>query len=440
MENEGARPEVPREPIDRLVDPLVRFMHVESAGGVVLAVCAALALFLANSGWADAYVGIWKIQVGFQLGDFAIVHSLKHWINDGLMVLFFFVIGLEVKRELVTGDLKDLRSAALPVAAALGGMFVPAGLYLALQWGEAGQRGWGIPMATDIAFVVGCMALLGPRIPRGLRVLLLSLAIADDIGAILVIAVGYTEQLYLGWLVLGLAGIGVISLMARLGVRAFLPYVLIGCLVWFGFHESGIHATIAGVILGLMTPARAYLSSTSFGRMIRRADGAVHGDWEGMPHRAEKLRWFQWATREAIPPLQYLETALHPWTSFLILPLFALANAGVPFQLSDVADPVAVAAAAGLVIGKPLGIVLFSWLAVRLGLGRLPEGVGWLAIAGGGLLCGIGFTMALFIAELAIDGPALNAAKVGIIGASVVAAAGGMSLLVWRLQKPAVSR
>jgi len=399
-----------------------------------------LALFLANSGWADAYVGIWKIEVGLQLGDVAIVHSLKHWINDGLMVLFFFVIGLEVKRELVTGDLRDLRSAALPVAAALGGMFVPAGLYLALQWGEAGQRGWGIPMATDIAFVVGCMALLGPRIPRGLRVLLLSLAIADDIGAILVIAIGYTDQLYLGWLVFGLFGIGLISLLARLGVRAFLPYVLIGCLVWFGFHESGVHATIAGVILGLMTPARAYLSSTSFGRLVKRADDAVHGDWETVPHRSEKVRRFRRATREAISPLQYLETALHPWTSFLILPLFALANAGVPFHLSDLADPVAVAAAAGLVIGKPLGILLFGWLAVRLGLGRMPEGVGWLALAGGGLLCGIGFTMALFIAELALPGVALNAAKVGIIGASVVAAAGGMSILVWRLKKPSVSR
>lgn len=437
---EAARPDVPREPIDRVVDPLVRFLHVESAGGVVLAACAALALLLANSGWADAYVGIWKIRVGLQLGDVAIVHSLKHWINDGLMVLFFFVIGLEVKRELVTGDLKDLRSAALPVAAALGGMLVPAAIYLALQWGEAGQRGWGIPMATDIAFVVGCMALLGPRIPRGLRVLLLSLAIADDIGAILVIAIGYTEQLYLGWLVFGLAGIGLISLMARLGVRAFLPYVLVGCLVWFGFHESGIHATIAGVILGLMTPARAYLGATAFGRLLRRADGVVHGDWEDVPHRAEKVRWFRWATREAIPPLQYLETAIHPWTSFLILPLFALANAGVSFRLSDLGHPAAVAVAAGLVLGKPLGILLFSWLAVRLGLGRLPEGVGWLAVVGGGLLCGIGFTMALFIAELALAGGDLNAAKVGIIGASVVAAAGGMALLVWRLPKPGVSR
>jgi NhaA family Na+:H+ antiporter len=422
--------ELPKEPIHRVTAPLERFMHVEAASGIVLLAATIAALILANSELSEWFLGIWSTQVGFRVGSFEMFHSLKHWINDGLMAVFFFVIGLEVKRELVIGELRDPRRAALPVFAAIGGMVVPAGVYLALQAGEPGARGWGIPMATDIAFVVGCMAVLGSRVPHGLRVMLLSLAIADDIGAILVIAIGYTESLDLTALVLGLLGLVFVFLLARAGVRSLLAYIVVGALVWFAFHESGVHATIAGVALGLLTPTSAYISEGLFGEILTRASEIFHGgDWESEGDRGAKLLSFRQAARETVPPVEYLETVLHPWVGFFIMPLFALANAGVPFELADFADPVAQAVAAGLVIGKPLGIVVLSFIAVRIGLARLPDGVGWGAVGGGGFLAGIGFTMALFIAGLALDGEILDAAKVGVLGASAMAAVIGMSIL-----------
>jgi NhaA family Na+:H+ antiporter len=286
-------------------------------------------------------------------------------------------------------------------------------------------------MATDIAFVVGCMAVLSSRIPHGLRVLLLSLAIADDIGAILVIAIGYTEAIDWGALAWGAAGIAGVSALARLGVRSFSIYTALGAGIWLAFHESGIHATIAGVVIGLMTPARAYLSESLLGQILSRATQVVQGGGFGsLSDRASHVRRFQRAARELISPVEYLEGFLHPWVAFLIMPLFALANAGVPFELSDLGDPVAVAVGTSLVIGKPLGIVALSVLAVRLGLAVLPEGVGWGALAGGGALAGIGFTMALFIAGLALDGAALDAAKVGILSGSAVAAVSGIGVLI----------
>jgi NhaA family Na+:H+ antiporter len=422
---------LPEEPVDRILAPLARFLHVEAASGIVLLACTVAALILANSPWSDRFLAFWKTTVGFQIGSFEMRHSLQHWINDGLMAIFFFVIGLEVKRELVIGELRELRRAVLPIAAALGGMLAPAGIYLALQLGRPGQPGWGIPMATDIAFVVGCMALLGPRIPHGLRVMLLSLAIADDIGAILVIAVGYTEAVQGGALLLGLLGIAAIFTVERLGVRSFPAYTLIGILVWLAFHQSGVHATIAGVILGLMTPARSYLSEGRFGEVLHRAGQVFQGGgWKTERRRAEKIRRFQWAARETIPPLEYLEHTLHPWVGFVIMPVFALANAGVPVHLSDLGAPVAMAVAAGLVVGKPAGIVLLSWLAVRLNVGKLPEGVTWRMIVAGGSLAGIGFTMALFIAGLALGDPLLlDTAKIGVLMGSLLSATIGMALL-----------
>jgi NhaA family Na+:H+ antiporter len=429
--DEGQRVDLPQAPIDRLVGPFTRFLHVEAASGIVLLLFTAAALALANSTLSDGFLAIWKIPLGFELGDFHVRHSLKHWINDGLMAVFFFVIGLEVKREIVLGELRDMRRAALPIAAAIGGMVVPAAIYLSLQAGQPAEAGWGIPMATDIAFVVGCMAVLGSRIPHGLRVLILSLAIADDIGAILVIAIGYTDAIHWGALAWGLAGIAGVSALARLGVRSFGIYTALGAAIWFAFHESGIHATIAGVVVGLMTPARAYLSETLFGQMLSRATQVVEGGGFGsLSDRPDRVRRFRQAARELISPVEYLEGLLHPWVAFLIMPLFAFANAGVPFQLSDLGDPVAVAVGISLVIGKPLGIVAVSALAVRLGLASLPEGVGWGALTGGGALAGIGFTMALFIAGLALDGAALNAAKVGILAGSLVAAIAGMGILI----------
>jgi NhaA family Na+:H+ antiporter len=428
---------LPKEPIQRLVAPLTRFLHVEAASGIVLLLATVVALVLANSAWGPGFLGLWKAHVVFRVGGFEFDHSIKHLINDGLMVIFFFVIGLEVKREIVVGELREARRAALPIAAALGGMIAPAALYLALQMGEAGQRGWGIPMATDIAFVVGCMAVLGSRVPHGLRVMLLSLAIADDIGAILVIAIGYTDDLSFAWLLTGLAGIVAVGILSRLGVRSFLVYTLMGVFVWFAFHESGVHATIAGVILGLMTPARAYISPGLFGQVLNRVHRVIHGDWEEVPRRAQGVRHFQQLTRETIPPLEYLENLLHPWVAFFIMPLFALANAGVPVNASDLGAPVALAILLGLAVGKPLGITLLAWIAVRLGLARLPQGVGWGAVLAGGCLCGIGFTMAMFIASLALEGDLLNTAKIGVLTASLISAVVGMLLLVWLLPKPA---
>jgi len=427
----------PREPIDRFLEPITRFLHVEAASGIVLAACTALALVLANSPLGEAFLAFWKTKVGFEVGGFRMVHSLNHWINDGLMAIFFFVVGLEVKRELVLGELREFRRAVLPVAAALGGMVVPAAIYLALQKGSPAERGWGIPMATDIAFVVGCLALLGPRIPKILRVFLLSLAIVDDIGAILVIAIGYTESIDGTALLLGFVGIAAIFGISRLGVRSLGVYTVLGVLVWFAFHESGIHATIAGVILGLMTPARPYLSESFFGRVLERATDLLKGgEWAGMSHRADRVRRFYRATRETISPLEYVEGLLHPWVAFVIMPVFALANAGVVFQPSDLRSPVALAVVAGLVLGKPLGILVASWLAVRLVVHRLPEGLTWAGLVGGGCLAGIGFTMAIFIAGLALDGETLAAAKVGILAASVVAAALGMVILRTGLRAP----
>jgi NhaA family Na+:H+ antiporter len=354
------------------------------------------------------------------------------------MAIFFFVIGLEVKRELVVGELRDPRRAALPVAAALGGMLVPAAIYLALQGGGPAAAGWGIPMATDIAFVVGCLALLGPRVPLSLRVMLLSLAIADDIGAILVIAIGYTDTLDLRALALGLAGFALIFGMARAGVRSFFVYVLVGACVWFEFHESGVHATIAGVALGLLTPADAYVSEGSAARALERASEILRGQgWKSMSGRAAQVRRLERVTREAISPVEYLEARLHPWVSFLIMPVFALANAGVPLELGAFTSPVALAVAAGLFVGKPLGILAFSWLAIRLGIAAMPREIGWDVLLGAGALAGIGFTMALFIAGLALDGPLLDAAKIGTLTGSVLSAALGLCFLAWRLpEKP----
>jgi len=387
---------------------MARFLHVETASGIVLLLFALAAVVLANSPASERFLSFWQTPVGFSFGSFEMHHSLKHWINDGLMVIFFFVIGLEVKREMVLGELRELRTASLPMIAALGGMLAPAALYLSVQWGQPGQRGWGIPVATDIAFVVGCLAALGRRVPHSLRILLLSLAIADDIGAILVIAMGYSHSLHWWALGCGVLGIGAVILLARIGVRSITVYALLGVGVWLGFHESGVHATIAGVILGLLTPAQP-----SIGKGL---------------------------LAETLSPLERLETALHPWVSFGILPLFAFANAGVPVRAGAFANPVAIAVILGLMLGKPIGITLFSWLAVRTGLSRRPADISWGVLAAGGVLAGIGFTMSLFITGLALEESLQDAAKVGILSASTLCAAIGTALLLRLLPRPSQSR
>ena len=427
---------LPAEPIDRILGPLARFLHVEASSGVVLLVTSIAALVLANSPLSESFLAIWKVKLSIGLGEFQMSHSLKHWISDGLMAIFFFVIGLEVKREIVVGELRDVRRAALPLAAALGGMIAPAGIYLALQAGGPAERGWGIPMATDIAFVVGCLAVLGSRIPQNLRVLLLSLAIADDIGAILVIAIGYTEHLNFAALALGAALVGSILMLSRLGVRSIGIYTILGTGVWLAFHQSGVHATIAGVILGLITPVKSWVAEGAAGDFVDRTSRLLRGEgWLSASRRYETLRRVETAARESISPVQRLETVLHPYVGFLIMPLFALANAGVAISISDFRESVAIAVMLGLVVGKPLGILAVSWIAVRLGLASLPNGISWSVLTAAGFLAGIGFTMALFIAGLALDDAVLDPAKVGILTGSALSGVVGVGMLIWLLPK-----
>jgi len=351
--------------VRRVVDPLRDFLHAEAAGGIVLVIAAVAAVIWANSAFAQSYVTFWSRELSLGFGSLQVTEDLQHWVNDALMAIFFFVVGLEIKRELVEGELRDRRAAALPAIAAVGGVLIPALIFVAITSGPA-QQGWGIPMATDIAFAIGILALLGSKVPAGAKLLLLTLAIVDDIIAISVIAIFYTDTVSFAWLAGAAAGLVVVVVMARLGVTAISPYVLVGSAVWLCTLESGVHATIAGVALGLLTPA-----------------GVV-------------------GKRNV---LDTLEHRLHPWSAFLIVPLFALANAGVDFSgglLSRaLQDSLTWAVTLGLVVGKIAGICLAVWICVRTGIGRLPAGVTRWHVAGASALAGIGFTVSLFIADLA---------------------------------------
>lgn len=433
---------LPEAPVERLVRPLVHFLRVESASGIALLVCTLVALTLANSPWSAAFTEVWQTPVRLGIGRLELNKALLLWINDGLMAIFFFVVGLEIKRELVAGELRDPKKAALPVMAALGGMIVPATIYLLLQAGQPGRAGWGIPMATDIAFVVGFLALLGPRVPFGLKILLLSLAIADDIGAVLVIALFYSTDVSL--VALGLAGIGfgVTYFFNQIGVRRVPVYLVVGAGIWLAFLKSGVHPTVAGVLLGLLTPASAWVGDRALLDVLGHAFQRLRGEQDGKaPNQRDRmLGQLAVTAREAVSPLERLETALHPWVAFFIMPVFALANAGVGIEPAALSHPVALAVAAGLVLGKPLGILLFSWLGVRVGLARLPTGVNWKVMLGAGCLAGIGFTMSLFIAGLALEEKLLDAGKIGTLTGSAVSAFVGCSLLLIFLPRRAEAR
>jgi NhaA family Na+:H+ antiporter len=421
----------------RVIQPLQRFLHTEIAGGIVLVVAAAVALVWANSSLAGSYTALWETELGLQLGPFELTEDLRHWINDLLMALFFFVVGLEIKREFVRGELADPRAALLPVVAALGGMIVPALLYTAVNLGGPGMRGWGVPMATDIAFAVGVLALVGSRAPASLKIFLLTLAIADDIGAILVIAVFYTDALAANWLTLAALTVVAILLLQRAHVRALAPYVVAAGVLWLAVFESGVHATIAGVVLGLLTPARPFHVPDIAERAIVAELEGIDEDGHAEEREEQHLLHITSIANEALSPLARLEHRLHPWSAFVVLPLFALANAGVVVRGEDLGaaftSPVTLGVIAGLVLGKPLGVMAFSWLAVRLAGARLPRGVGWLELAGVGLLAGIGFTVAVFIAGLAfVDAELQDAAKIGILAASVLAALLGAGFLAAR--------
>lgn len=415
-------------PLARLVArPVREFLRVETAGSLVLLAAAVVALVWANSAWSDSYTEFWHTEVALDLGGHRISEELHAWVNDALMVIFFFVVGLEIKYELVNGDLRDPKTAALPIVAALGGMVVPAGIYAVLNAGGDGSAGWGIPMATDIAFAVGVLGLLGHRIPSPARLFLLTLAIVDDIGAIIVIAVFYTSDLSLGWLALALLGLGVMLVLRALRVWAVPVYLGIGVFVWFAMFSSGVHATLAGVAVGLICPAVPLLRERAAREYAQEALRNNTLD----PEEVSRLRFL---LGESVSMVERLQSALHPVSSYVVLPVFALANAGVYLGGGVIGDavgsPVTLGIVAGLVLGKPIGIVLASWLAIRLGLARLPDRSGWGLMVGVGLVAGVGFTVSLFIAGLSFDAPVLTAdAKAGILAGSIIAAVAGVAVL-----------
>jgi NhaA family Na+:H+ antiporter len=423
----------------RFIRPALRFTQVEAASGIVLLVAAVVAIIWANSSFGDSYQELWETSFTIELGSFHLEETLRGLVNDGLMAVFFLVVGLEIKRELVVGELRDPKAAALPAIAALGGMVVPALIFLAFVAGQGGEaaRGWGIPMATDIAFSIGVVALLGSRVPVGAKLFLLALAIVDDIGAIAVIAVFYTEDLSFSWLAAALITLILMWAAQKGGIRASAFYWPMGILAWFFLLESGVHATLAGVALGLMTPARPMYSDEEYHRKATYVLSTYAPEPES-PHGQDRVdheaRQLASIANESIAPLNRLEHLLHPWSSFLIVPLFALANAGVRFGGIDIIDaitsPVALGVALGLLVGKIVGISAFTALAVRLGLGRLPRHTTWTHIFGLAALAGIGFTVSLFVTGLAFMDPALtDLAKIGIFAGSGIAGIIGYLIL-----------
>ncbi|HWQ14891.1 MAG TPA: Na+/H+ antiporter NhaA [Roseiflexaceae bacterium] len=428
-------------PLARLLSPMQRFIHSETASGLVLIAATVLALVLANSPLAGAYHDLLHAELAVSAGPFELRQTLLHWINDGLMALFFFLVGLELKREFIAGELADRRQAALPLLAAAGGALLPAAIYTFINRGTPGAPGWGIPMATDIAFALGVLALLGDRVPWALKVFLTAVAVIDDLFAVVVIALFYTSGLNMAALAVGL---GVLALLAFLnvgGIRSTLVYSLMGGLVWLAFLYSGVHATIAGVLVALTVPARNRINASDF--FLRAQHILSHFAESGDPadrmlrdeRQQSAVLELEDAAEAVQAPLQKLEHQLQPWVAFLIVPVFALANAGVTLSFGGgepVAGGVMLGVLLGLVLGKPAGLLGATWLTVRLGVAALPHGVTWLHIAGVGCLAGLGFTMSLFIAALGLGGgELLEAAKLGILGASLVAGLLGYVVLRW---------
>ena len=405
--------------------PVLRFVDREVAGGILLLVATAIALIWVNIGWGDSYNALWHTEIELAVGTWHLPHmSLGHFVNDGFMALFFFVVGLEIKRELVTGDLRSVRAAALPVIGAMGGMVVPALFYVMLNTSGEASRGWGIPMATDIAFAIGIVALLGSRVSPKIKLFLLTLAIVDDIGAIAVIAIFYSSDLSTGWLITASVGLIAVWILQRVRVWAIPVYAVLGIFIWYATLESGVHATIAGVALGLLTPARPLLNQRDAQQIV-----------DALPSDANvaEVRYASFLAQESVPLTERLENMLHPFTAFMIIPIFALANAGIKLSGNTISDAatsnVTLGIMLGLVIGKPLGITLFAWVATRFGL-TLPEGVHWPQFIGMGFAAGIGFTVSIFVGGLAFESERItDLAKIGILVASLVAAVAALLLL-----------
>ena len=425
-------------PIEVLTSPFVRFAKMEAASGILLLFGTIAALAWANSPWQQSYHTIWSVQVAVGFGRFVLSESRHEWINDGLMAVFFFLVGLEIKREVLIGELSSLRKAAFPLLAAVGGAIFPALIYVSVTQGRDGQRGWGIPMATDIAFALGVLTLLGNRVPVSLKVFVTALAIADDIIAVLVIALFYTDRIHIFSLAVGLAGVALSFGANLLGIRKPAVYAVLGFCVWCAVLKSGLHATVAGVLLAFTIPARTYIDRDFF---LKHSRGLLDRFEAAAPNSAEAhtaIHSLEIQCELVESPLHRIEHYLQPWVSFLVMPIFAFANAGVRLLgngLAAATHPVSLGVALGLLIGKPLGISFFAWASAKTGLGTPPAELSWGSIFGGGCLSGIGFTMSLFIADLAFgDGPLLDMAKIGILAASVAAGIAG-SVILLRTQK-----
>jgi len=422
---------------EKVLSAIERFLHVEAVGGLVLLAAAAAALIWANSPAAESYARLWHAPLTFGLGSWVLSRPLHFWINDGLMTIFFLVVGMEIRREIYEGALSSARQAALPLAAAIGGVAVPALIYLGLTTEPALRQGWAVPTATDIAFAVGVLALLGRSIPGPVRIFLLALAIIDDVAAVLIIATFYSAGLdYSGLLIAGFGVLLVVGLQ-QIGIATAYAYVIPGAIIWFGFLQTGVHPTLAGVVLGLMTPVLPLLTRERPVDAATRALTALNAQAESQhadPREiAVPLKQLRQAQREILPPVARVQAALHPWVAYGVMPLFALANAGVRLEGVDfagsAAQTIVFAVAAALVIGKPVGIFLGSWVALRLRWCVLPRGVSWTGILVVGCLGGIGFTMSIFIATLAFatEEGHLAAAKAGVLLASGIAAALGLT-------------
>ncbi len=427
------RTRLPSVAIDGIARTFARFLRIESAAGGVLLVSTIVALVIANSPWSDFFLQIWQTPVRLSVGPWEWGRSILSWINDGAMTLFLFLVALELKREMILGEIRNPRLAAFSVFAAVGGMIVPAAVFMLVQWNRPGEHGWGMVMATDTAFVLGALALLGTRIPHHLRVLMLSMAVIDDIGAVVVVALGYGHDVNWYAIVLAVLGLAAVRIMAMVGVRAVPTYFLVGSAIWLAVDASGLHATITGVVLGLLTPARRWVSDT---RLYAILDAVVAHPATVQSSSADtkdrgSLKLAEAATREALSPVERLEMALHPWVGFLIMPLFALANAGIVLTVDALGEHLTLAVFCGLVVGKPIGVLSFMWLGEYLGLSERPEGLGWGLLTGGAILSGIGFTMSLFIANLALSADLVTSAKMGILLASVVSALAGLLVLMW---------
>lgn len=418
-------------------------MFAEAGSGVVMLLAAVAALLWANLDWfGDSYTTFWKeTYLTLEVGSFELKESLQHLVNDGLMVIFFFVVGLEIKRELVLGDLRDPKAAALPVMGALGGMALPILVFVVVVMGEGGEalRGWGVPVATDIAFTIGVLSLLGRRVPAPAKIFLLALAIVDDIGGILIIAIFYTDDLSFAWLAVGLVLLGIMYGANRAGVRSFVFYVPTALVIWLCFLESGVHATIAGVAIAFLTPALPMYSGVEYDTKARSILNmypthiTTHEEREKVDFEAMTLSSI---ARESVSPLYRAEHGLQLWSSFLVVPLFALANAGVKFDsdfLGDLFSPVSLGVALGLLIGKSVGVPFFAWLAVVTRIAHLPHNTSWRHLIGVSATAGIGFTVALFISSLAFEGNSLlgNQATMGIFLGSLLAGVLGVGILFW---------